>query len=43
MVDKQQTAVVTFDGEDAEGIIGESVLACARRNGVTIPSLCFLE
>ena len=37
MLDRRQTVAVTFDGEDAEGFVGESVLECARRNGVHDP------
>ena len=43
MLDRRTTVTVSFDGEDYDGYAGESVLECARRNGVTIPSLCFLE
>lgn len=43
MSDRLQTAAVTFDGIEVEGIVGESLLECARRNGIFIPSLCFLD
>ena len=43
MRDTRPAVNISFDGVDYEGYVGESVLECARRNGVTIPSLCFLE
>lgn len=43
MLDRRPIVNVSFDGVEYEGFLGESVLECARRNGVTIPSLCFLE
>jgi bidirectional [NiFe] hydrogenase diaphorase subunit len=43
MVDRQQTIPVTFDGIEHEAFAGESILECARRVGITIPALCFLE
>lgn len=43
MVDRQPTITVSYDGVEHEAFVGESVLECARRVGVTIPSLCFLE
>lgn len=43
MRERQPTVNVSFDGVEYEGLLSESVLECARRNGVTIPSLCFLE
>ena len=43
MLDRRPTVNISFDGTEYEAFIGESVLECARRNGVTIPSLCFLE
>ena len=43
MLDRQPTIHVSFDGVEYEAFVGESVLECARRVGVTIPSLCFLE
>ncbi len=43
MLDKRQVLAVTFDGKDVEGFAGETILECARRNGINLPSLCFLE
>jgi len=44
MRERRQTTVdISFDGVDVKGFVGESVLECARRVGVDIPSLCFLE
>jgi predicted molibdopterin-dependent oxidoreductase YjgC len=43
MLDRQQTILVSFDGVEQEAYIGESILECAKRVGVAIPSLCFLE
>ena len=43
MRDSRPIVNISFDGAEYEGYLGESVLECARRNGVTIPSLCFLE
>ncbi len=43
MRERQPAVNVSFDGVEYEGLLGESVLECARRNGVAIPSLCFLE
>ena len=43
MRETRPTIHVSFDGVEHEAFVGESILACARRNGVTIPSLCFLE
>jgi bidirectional [NiFe] hydrogenase diaphorase subunit len=43
MRERQPAVNISFDGVEYEGHLGESVLECARRNGVTIPSLCFLE
>ncbi len=41
---ERRTAVpVTFDGEDFEAYDDESVLQAARRNGIAIPALCYLE
>jgi bidirectional [NiFe] hydrogenase diaphorase subunit len=40
---RRQTIHVYFDGVEVEAYAGESVLQCARRNDVSIPSLCFLE
>lgn len=43
MVDQQQTIPIHFDGVEYEAYAGESILECARRVGVSIPALCFLE
>ena len=43
MPDKRPAIHVSFDGVEYRAFAGESVLECARRNGVMIPSLCFLE
>lgn len=43
MRETRPTVQVSYDGTEYQGFLGESVLECARRNGVTIPSLCFLE
>jgi bidirectional [NiFe] hydrogenase diaphorase subunit len=43
MRERQQTVPITFDGVEVEAIAGDSVLQTARRTGVAIPSLCFLE
>ncbi len=43
MRETRPTIHVSFDGVEHDAFVGESVLECARRNGVTIPSLCFLE
>ncbi len=43
MVDRRPTIHVSFDGVEHEAFVGESVLECARRVGVKLPSLCFLE
>ncbi len=34
---------VTLDGEEVMAVEGETILALARRNGVPIPTLCYLE
>ena len=43
MRETRPTVHVSFDGVEHEAFVGESVLECARRCGVTIPSLCVLE
>jgi bidirectional [NiFe] hydrogenase diaphorase subunit len=43
MRETRPTIHVSFDGVECDAFVGESVLECARRNGVMIPSLCFLE
>jgi bidirectional [NiFe] hydrogenase diaphorase subunit len=43
MRDKPATVNVSFDGFEVEAFLDESVLQCARRHGIGIPSLCFLE
>jgi bidirectional [NiFe] hydrogenase diaphorase subunit len=43
MRDRRQTVTVSFDGVEVEAYPDESVLQTARRFGVGIPSLCFLE
>ena len=41
---ERRTAVsVTFDGEEYEAYADESGLQAARRNGIGIPALCYLE
>ena len=40
---RQATVQVSFDGVEVEAVMGDSVLQAARKAGVTIPSLCFLE
>ena len=39
----RRTVPVTLDGVEVEAQVGESVLSCARRHDVAIPSLCHLE
>ncbi len=43
MRDQRPTVSVTLNGDELEAYTDESILQCARRHGVTIPSLCFLE
>ena len=43
MRERRPTLTVSFDGVEVEGYVGESVLQCARRHEIAIPSLCFLE
>lgn len=40
---RQATVNVSYDGVEVEAVVGDSVLQAARKAGVTIPSLCFLE
>lgn len=41
--DPRSTVPVTIDGQQAEAFEGETILALARRVGVAIPTLCYLE
>ncbi len=43
MRDMRPSVTVTFDGEEYEAFAGESVMDAARRLGVQIPALCYLE
>ena len=43
MRERRQTVDMTFDGVEVEAYADESVLQAARRAGVFLPSLCFLE
>ena len=43
MRNPQPTVTVTFDGVEYEAHADESVMDAARRHGVKIPSLCYLE
>lgn len=43
MLDARATVTIHLDGIETEAYSDESVLQAARRNGVAIPSLCFLE
>lgn len=43
MRERRQTLDVSFDGVEVEAFAGESVLQCARRHQIEIPSLCYLE
>lgn len=43
MRDRRATLEVSFDGVEVEAYEGETVLDAARRAGVEIPTLCFLE
>jgi bidirectional [NiFe] hydrogenase diaphorase subunit len=43
MRDRRKTYDVSFDGVEVEAFEGETILQVARRIGVEIPSLCFLE
>jgi bidirectional [NiFe] hydrogenase diaphorase subunit len=43
VAERRPTVTVSFDGVETEAFADESILQCARRHGVDIPSLCFLE
>jgi bidirectional [NiFe] hydrogenase diaphorase subunit len=43
MPERRPTVTITLDDTEVEAFEGESVLQAARRNGIDIPSLCFLE
>ncbi|MDY7101796.1 MAG: bidirectional hydrogenase complex protein HoxU [Actinomycetota bacterium] len=43
MVERRPTVTVSLDGREVEAYADETVLSCARRNDVTIPSLCYLD
>jgi bidirectional [NiFe] hydrogenase diaphorase subunit len=43
MRDTRPTVAVTFDGIEYEAYADESVMDAARRHGVAIPALCYLE
>lgn len=43
MRERRPTVAISFDGEEVEAFADETVLQTARRVGVEIPSLCFLE
>lgn len=43
MRDTRPTVTISIDDSEMEAYEGESVLQAARRNGIDIPSLCFLE
>ena len=43
MRERRATVTVTFDGVEYEAFADESVMDAARRLGVPIPSLCYLE
>jgi bidirectional [NiFe] hydrogenase diaphorase subunit len=43
MPERPTTVAIAIDGVDVEAYQGETVLQCARRHQVDIPSLCFLE
>ena len=43
MPERRPTVTITLDGHEVEADVGESILQCARRHQVDIPSLCFLE
>ncbi len=43
MRDKRPTVEITVNEQTIEAYDGESVMTAARRNGIEIPGLCFLE
>lgn len=43
MVDRRTTIEITIDGVEVDAYPEESILEAARRAGITIPNLCFLE
>jgi bidirectional [NiFe] hydrogenase diaphorase subunit len=43
MRDRRPTVEIVIDGREVDAYVGETVLQAARRAGVDIPSLCFLE
>jgi bidirectional [NiFe] hydrogenase diaphorase subunit len=43
MANNRPTVTISFDGVDVQAYRDESILQCARRHSVDIPSLCFLE
>lgn len=43
MRDSQATVEMVIDGREVEAFEGETVLQAARRHGISIPALCYLE
>jgi NADH dehydrogenase/NADH:ubiquinone oxidoreductase subunit G len=43
MRERRPTVDITFDGVEFEAYADETILQAARRLGVDIPSLCYLE
>ena len=43
MRERRRTATISFNGEEVEAYVDETVLQAARRNNVFIPSLCYVE
>ncbi len=43
MREQRPTVELVIDGRDVEAFEGETVLHAARREGITIPALCYLE
>lgn len=43
MVERQPTFAASIDGVEVEAHPDESILQCARRHGIDIPSLCYLD
>jgi len=37
------TCIITIDGQSVDVTAGETVLQAARRSGLDIPTLCYLE